>query len=123
MTPGRLEAPLRDRRPFVTRSPPIILLVSAAGDLARSSLALGTAGFELVLQQSYRAEFGIAASLSPPNNRAAARRQRDVWELALGCGASGPQLLPQVGVKLRCPAAAEYSARDTITDSPPAYVE
>jgi len=79
MASGRLEAPLRDRRPFVTRSPPIILFVSAAGDLARSSLAFGTAGFELVLQQSYRAEFGIAASLSPPNNRAAARRQRDVW--------------------------------------------
>ena len=79
MASGRLEAPLRDRRPFVTRSPPIILFVSAAGDLARSSLALGTAGFELVLQQSYRAEFGIAASLSPPNNRAAVRRQRDVW--------------------------------------------
>jgi hypothetical protein len=61
MASGRLEAPLRDRRPFVTRSLPIILFVSAAGDLARSSLALGTAGFELVPQQSYRAEFGIAA--------------------------------------------------------------
>jgi hypothetical protein len=48
MASGRLEAPLRDRRPFVTRSPPF---VSAAGDLARSSLALGTACFELVLQQ------------------------------------------------------------------------
>src|SRR3974377_392034 len=85
MASGRLEAPLRDRRPFVTRSPPIILFVSAAGDLARSLLALGTAGFELVLQQSYRAEFGIAASQSPPNNRAAARRQRNVsgWQCAL----------------------------------------
>ena len=79
MASGRLEAPLRDRRPFVTHSPPIILFVPVAGDLARSSLALGSTGFERVLQQSYRAEFGIAASLSPPNNRAAVSRQRDVW--------------------------------------------
>jgi len=33
--------------------------------------------------------------------------------MALGCGASCAQLLPQVGVKLRCPAAAESSARGT----------
>jgi hypothetical protein len=38
--------------------------------------------------------------------------------LALGCGAGGAQLLPQVGVKLRCPAAAESSARDPKRPSP-----
>src|SRR3984893_3860864 len=32
--------------------------------------------------------------------------------LALGCGASGAHLVPEVGVKLRCPAATEASARD-----------
>jgi hypothetical protein len=97
MASGRLEAPLRDRRPFVTRSLPIILFVSAAGDLARSSLALGTAGFELVLQQSYRAEFGMAASLSPPNNRAAARRQRDVWSWHLAAVQVAPSFFRRWG--------------------------
>ena len=49
-------------------------------------------------------EFGPTAALSG--------RHREGRLLALGCSASGAQLLPDVGVKLRYPAVAESSARD-----------
>src|ERR1700730_4806947 len=52
---------------------------------------------------------GYRPLASCPAQRVGAQR---LCALALGCAAGGAELLPLVGVKLRCPAAAESSARE-----------